>query len=318
MTLRSMGAVTDRSVLLIVNPVSGGKPGSTSPLSDDPKKLEPEALAEGLRSRGLRVRLHVLNERDDPAEIARGVGPDADVVVAGGDGTVGPVAEQLTGDERPLGIVPMGSWNNIARGLGIPLELEPALDVIGRGQVSNVDAGLAWHTENGDEDSPKDARAFFEAGGVGLDAAGFGAVELGERAGWRFAVRAMWRALRRRRSRILIEVDGEVHRRRAPAVTICNGPYHGMGFALVADADPADGLFDIAVFSGMSGVAVVRHFLAVARARPVREPRIEVLRGKRVTVRGAARVMPAHADGRSIGVTPVTFEVQPGALRVFR
>jgi diacylglycerol kinase (ATP) len=310
--------VTDRSVLLIVNLVSGGKPGSTSPLSDDPKKLEPEALAEGLHSRGLEVRLHVLSEKDDPAEIARAAGPDEDVVVAGGDGTVGPVAEALTGEERALGILPMGSWNNIARGLGIPLELEPALEVIGRGHVANVDAGLAWHDEGEGKKPPKDARAFFEAAGVGLDAAGFGAVELGERAGWRFAARAMWRALRRRRTQMLIELDGEVLRRRAPAVTVCIGPYHGLGFALVADADPADGLFDVAVFSGMSELDVVRHFLAVARGRERREPRIEVLRGKRVTVRGARRVLPAHADGRSIGVTPVTFEVQPGALRVFR
>jgi len=313
-----MGLVVDRSVLLIVNPVSGGKPASTTALSDDPTKLKPDALADGLRSRGLRVRIHVLSDRDDPAEVARSAGPDEDVVVAGGDGTVGPVAEVLTGDDRTLGILPMGSWNNIARGLGIPVELEAALDLIGRGEVSKVDAGLAWHAEPGDDAPPEDARAFFEAAGVGLDAAGFGAVELGERAGWRFAAWAAWRALRRRRTRMLIELDGKVLRRRAPAVTVCIGPYHGLGFALVADADPADGLFDIAVFSGMSELDVVRHFLAVARGRERREPRIELLRGKRVTVRGARRVLPAHADGRSIGITPVTFEVQPGALRVFR
>lgn len=308
-----------RSLLLIVNPVSGGKPGSPTPLSDDPKKLEPEALAEGLRSRGLQVRLHVLQEKEDPAEIARGAQPGEDIVVAGGDGTVGPVAEVLTGDDRALGILPIGSWNNIARGAGIPLELEPALDLIGRGQVAQLDAGLAWPPGGDEEDAPpSDAKAFFEAGGVGLDAAGFGAVELGERAGWRFAVRAMWRALRGRRTRMLIDLDGEVLRRRAPAVTICIGPYHGLGFALVADADPADGLFDIAVFSGMSELDVVRHFLRVARGRERHEPRIEVLRGKRVTVRGGRRVLPAHADGKVIGTTPVTFEVQPGGLRVFR
>jgi diacylglycerol kinase (ATP) len=305
-------------VLLIVNPVSGGKPASTTSLSDDPAELEPDALAEGLGSRGLQVRIHVLSEQDNPAEVARGAGPNEEVVVAGGDGTVGPVAEALTGEDRTLGILPMGSWNNIARGLGIPTELEPALDVIGRGEVAQVDAGLAWHIEADDDAPPKDARTFFEAAGVGLDAAGFGAVELGERAGWRFAAWAAWRALRRRRTRMLIELDGKVLRRRAPAVTVCIGPYHGLGFALVADADPADGLFDIAVFSGMSELDVVRHFLAVARGRERREPRIELLRGKRVTVRGARRVLPAHADGRSIGITPVTFEVQPGALRVFR
>jgi diacylglycerol kinase family enzyme len=117
---------------------------------------------------------------------------------------------------------------------------------------------------------------------------------------------------------MLIELDGEVLRRQAPAVTVCIGPYHGLGFALVADADPADGLLDVVIFSRMSGFAVVRHFLRVARGRERHEPRIEVLRGKRITVRGESRVLPAHTDGRSMGVTPVTFEVQPGSLRVFR
>jgi diacylglycerol kinase (ATP) len=306
-----------RPILLIVNPVSGGKPGSTPPLSDDPEALEPSALAGALESRGLQVRLDVLAEGDDPAEIARS-DPDADVVVGGGDGSVGPVAEVLAGTDRVLGILPMGSWNNIAHGLGIPMELEPALEVIARGSTSQVDAGQAWHPTADGARPGDDARTFFEAAGVGLDAAGFGAVELGGRAGWRFALRAMWRALRRRRTRMLIELDGEVMRRRAPAVTVCIGPYHGLGFALVPDADPADGILDVAVFAGMSGPAVVRHFLRVARGRKVHEPRIEVLRGKRITVRGAARVLPAHADGRSIGVTPVSFEVRPGALRVFR
>lgn len=310
--------MTDRALLLIVNPVSGGKPGSTQRLADDPKALEPGALANALRQRGQRVRLHRLSDGDDPAEVARGAEPDEDVVVAGGDGTVGPVAEVLAGGEKALGILALGSWNNIARGIGIPMELEPALDAIARGEVLYVDAGLAWHPTADEEAPPDDARSFFEAAGVGLDAAGFGAVELGGRAGWWFAIRATWRALRRRRTRMVIELDGRELHRRAPAVTVCIGPYHGLGFLLVPDADPADGLFDVAIFTGMSSLEVVRHFLRVARGRERREPRIEVLRGKRVTVRGARQVLPAHADGQSIGSTPVMFEVQRGSLRVFR
>ena len=69
-------------------------------------------------------------------------------------------------------------------------------------------------------------------------------------------------------------------------MTICNGPYHGLGFALVPDANPADGILDVAVFSRMSELDVVRHFLRVARGREVHEPRIELLRGKRITIRG--------------------------------
>ena len=299
-------------MLLIVNPVSGGKPGSTPALSDDPEALKPAALAKALEARGLQVRLHELSEGDDAAEIARGAAEE-DVVVAGGDGTVGAVAAELNGGERTLGILPMGSFNNIAHGLGIPMELEPALDVIGQGKVAHVDAGLASHPDGDAETHP-----FFEAAGVGLDAAGFGAVELGKRAGLWFEIRAMWRALRRRRSRMVIDLDGKQLSTRAPAVTVCIGPYLGLGFALVPDADPADGLLDVAIFSGMSQFDVVRHFVAVARGRVRREPRLEVLRGKKITIRGARRVLPAHADGVVIGVTPVTFEVQPGSLRVFR
>ena len=117
---------------------------------------------------------------------------------------------------------------------------------------------------------------------------------------------------------MLLELDGRRLYTRAPAVTVCNGPYHGLGFALVPDADPTDGLLHIAVFSGMSQVDVVRHFLSVARGRERRDPRLKVLTGRRVTIRGSRQVLAAHADGKSIGVTPVTFEVQPGRLRVFR
>ena len=307
-----------RPLLLIVNPVSGGKPGSTPPLADEPSALEPEALAHALEERGLSVRLHVLIEDEDPAEVVRGAAADEDIVVGGGDGTIGPVADVLAGGEAALGILAMGSWNNIAHGLGIPTDLAPALDVIGRGEIARVDVGLAWHSGAGDEAPPSDARSFFEAAGVGLDAAGFGAFELRDRAGWLVGFRALWRALRRRRTGMVIDLDGRQLRTRAPAVTVCNGPYFGLGFALVADADPADGLLDVAIFSGMSRLDVIRHFLAVMRGRERREPRIEVLRGRRVTIRGARRVLLAHADGRSLGATPVTFEVQPGRLRVFR
>src|SRR5574338_553671 len=121
-----------RPILLLANPASGGKPGAPPPLSDDPEALEPDALAAALVARGLRVTLHVLAESDDPAELARAaVREGRDVVVAGGDGTVGPVAEALCNqEEATLGVLGLGSWNNIAHGFGLPSTLEEALDVI--------------------------------------------------------------------------------------------------------------------------------------------------------------------------------------------
>lgn len=302
-----------RPIMLLVNPSAGGKPGSGPGLADDPALLTADALRGALERRGLEVSHRELAEDDDLIELARHAADTGhDVVVAGGDGTVSQAATALIQHpEATLGILAMGSFNNMARGFGIPTTLEPALDVIGVGDASEVDAGWVVREED-------DGRPFFEAAGVGLDAIGFLAVELAEKRGWLRAARAMWRGMRMRRTPMRITIDGRTYRTGSPAVTVSNGPYHGMGFAISADADPTDGLLDVAVFGGMGRWEVLRHFLSVARRRRRREPRIVGYRARRITIEGGRRALPAHADGVSIGATPVSFEVRPRALRLFR
>jgi diacylglycerol kinase (ATP) len=302
-----------RPILLLVNPVAGGKPGSGPDLDPDPERLTPPALARALTDRGLDVELHELAETDDAGELARDAADERDVVVAGGDGTVAVVAAALTGHPTAtLGILALGSFNNVARGYGVPVTLDPAVDVIAAGRSSSVDTG--WVARDSGE-----GRSFFEAAGVGLDAVGFIAVEIAGRRGWWRAARAVWRGLRLRRTPMRITLDhGAPRSTGSPAVVVSNGPFHGMGFAVAPDADPADGMLDVTVFGGMSRWEVLAHFIAVARRRPRREPRVTTARVRRVTIEGARRALPAHADGVSIGVTPVTLEVRPASLRLFR
>lgn len=299
--------------MLLVNPVAGGKPGSGPSLSDDPAVLTADALRQALADRGLEVSHRELAEGDDLAGLAtHAANTGHDVVVAGGDGTVSIAAAALVGHESAsLGILAMGSFNNMARGFEIPVTLDEALDVIATGKVGEMDAG--WVIRDDDEGRP-----FFEAAGIGVDAIGFLAVEVAERRGWWRAARSLVRGMRLRKTPMRITLDGTTYRTGSPAVTVSNGPFHGAGFALSTDADPTDGLFEVAVFHGMTRLEVIRHFLAVARRKERREPRIGQYRAARVTIEGIRRALPAHADGVSIGVTPVTFEVRPGALRVFR
>ncbi|MGI8828746.1 MAG: diacylglycerol/lipid kinase family protein [Candidatus Limnocylindria bacterium] len=305
--------MTRPPILLLVNPTAGGKPGSGPGLADDPALLTADALRGALQRRGLEVSYRELAEGDDLAELARHAADTGhDVVVAGGDGTVSAAAAALVGHaSATLGILAMGSFNNMARGFGVPVTLEEALDVIGAGNAIQVDAG--WVVRDGEEGRP-----FFEAAGVGVDALGFRAVELAERRGWWRAFRGLLRGMRRRRTPMRITIDGTAYRTGSPAVTVSNGPYHGMGFALAGHADPNDGLFNIDVFRGMTRFDVMRYFMAVARRRPRKEPKISSYQGRRVMIEGTRRALPAHADGTSIGFTPVTFEVRPQALRIFR
>lgn len=304
--------MTRRPILLIVNPASGGKPGSGPGLSEDRALLTADALAASLAERGLQVTHRNLAEGDDVAELAHhAAGTGHDVVVVGGDGTVSLAAAALLDHpDATLGILAAGSFNNIAHGFGVPTTLPEALETIVTGTPTQVDAGWVVREDGG--------RPFFEAAGVGLDAVGFLAVEVLERRGlWR-AVRAAMRGLSRRRTPMRITLDGVTYRTGSPTVTVSNGPYHGMGFAVSADADPTDGLLDVAIFRGMTRFDVLRHLLTVARHRPRREPRIDARRAARITVEGMRRALPAHADGVTIGFTPVTFEVRPRALRIFR
>ena len=304
--------MTRRPILLLVNPTAGGKPGSGPPLIDDPDRLRPDALASALRDRGLDIELRELADDDDAGAVGRRAADNGqDVVVGGGDGTVSAVAAALLGHaDATLGILALGSFNNIARGFGIPDTLDAALDVIDNARSGSVDCGWVVRDDGG--------TPFFEAAGVGLEAIGFLAVELAERRGWWRALRGLWRGLRKRRTPMRVTLDGRARRTGSPAVTVSNGPYHGLGFAVSADADPTDGLLDVAVFRGMSRWEVLRHFLAVAGRRQRLEPRIAAYRARRVTVEGMRGALPAHADGVGIGSTPVTFEVRPAALRLFR
>lgn len=122
-----------RSIVLVRSPKAG-------------RSAKGAAALTALSDRGVDVR-EVLDVStfDQRAPLGRAWsdrGYDA-AVAAGGDGTIGAVASQLCGSELPLGILPLGTSNDTARSLGIPLVLERAADVIAHGTPSSVDAGMA-------------------------------------------------------------------------------------------------------------------------------------------------------------------------------
>lgn len=111
-------------VEVIVN-AGSGTPG---------KETAAARASEYLASHGIDVRVHLIrNPHELPATVARAAAGDADVVVAGGgDGTIATVAGGLIDTSKVLGLLPLGTFNYFARRVGVPLDLEGALDVIAR------------------------------------------------------------------------------------------------------------------------------------------------------------------------------------------
>jgi diacylglycerol kinase (ATP) len=225
------------------------------------------------------------------------------VVAAGGDGTVGLIATQLLGSSTALALLPLGSVMNIARSLGIPRELDAAADAIATGAVRTIDVGEAR------------GRPFFEAGSVGMNAAIFKAAQAFDGGDWSAIARTIWTAIRYRPARMSIDLDDETIRTRALMVTVSNGPYTGPGMTVAPEARLDDGRFDVSVFRHFSKARLLRHLVSIAFGRYQYSPHVEVHRSRFVRIEGA-RPLPARADSRDLGTTPVEFTTRPGALRV--
>jgi diacylglycerol kinase (ATP) len=224
-------------------------------------------------------------------------------IVAGGDGTVQPVARVLAGTDVVLGILPFGTHMNVAHGLDIPLEPIEAARVIARGNVHRADGGVVH------------GRLFFEIAGVGLDAELFGAARNAERGRWRKALGRVWRYATHGTHRVTITVDGATHAHAVMQILVLNSPYYGWSLPLLPDASMEDGLLDVAVFPRMGRLALIGVLVALARGvalpqRPVR------YRGARIAMTSAAK-LTVHADGKIVGPLPAEFVCQPGILRVF-
>lgn len=230
------------------------------------------------------------------------------IIAAGGDGTVGLVAEGLLDSRTALAILPLGSVMNVARALDIPRHLEAAAALIAGSGISAIDAGEAVAA---------DGRRvpFLEAGSIGMNAAMFREAQRFDDGEWASILRTVWVALRYRPARMRLELDEGLVRTRALMVTVSIGPYTGAGMTVAPDARLDDGRFDIRVFRGFSKWELLRHLASIAFGRRRYAPHISTYRSAAVRI-SSKHPLPVRADGIDLGTTPVAFRTLPGALRV--
>ena len=219
------------------------------------------------------------------------------VLVCGGDGTVRTVCAELAGTGVPVGVVPAGTGNLLARNLGIPLYLRAAIDVALNGQDRAID--LVSVSGDGIEHD----QHFMVMAGMGFDAAIMeGASEqIKARVGWLAYVVSGLRNLMFPAVRLEVSIDDEPFtKHRARTVVIGNVGYLQAGIPLLPDASIDDGVLDVVLLSPRAFLSWLPLAFRVMSKGKRTDSSLDRMTGHRVTVR-AAHDTPRQLDGDSIG-----------------
>ncbi|HEX6269300.1 MAG TPA: diacylglycerol kinase family protein [Anaerolineales bacterium] len=255
-------------------------------------------------------------------ELAKQAGEQGyDMVVAmGGDGTVHEVVNglmQIHEDKRPiLGVVPVGSGNDFAHGIGIPRKSDEALLHALAGEPSTVDLGLMTD-ENG-------RKEYFD-NTLGI---GFGAVvtirahRLPLLRGFIMYLTSVIQTIILDHNPITMQIETDDQRWEQSVIylVLCNGPREGGGFLIAPEARIDDGILNYAMITNVSRPMMFRIVPEVMKGTHGRFKQVRMGTCKRFTL-SANRSLYIHADGEiysgpGTDLRGVSFEILPNALSV--
>ena len=238
------------------------------------------------------------------------------LVVVGGDGSVNEVVNGIAGsDEIEIAVVPRGTGWDFARTFGIPRDLDAAVEVALTGDVRTIDLGtVSFRTWAGAEGLAHFANvASAGISGAIAQRANDTSKALGGKISYYWAtlsVFARWQT-----GEMRVSVDDEIRGGKMIDTLVANGRYLGGGMMLLPEAEPDDGLFDVLLIGDVTKRDLLFTLPKSYRGKHLPHPRLEVLRGRVVTV-DADEPLPIEIDGEQPGTTPARFEIVPGALRV--
>jgi YegS/Rv2252/BmrU family lipid kinase len=282
--------------LLLVNPSAGG--GKARELIAE--------LESGMRERGLEYRL-VLTEGIEHgcSEALAGAEAGETPVVMSGDGLIGQVGGALANTGTPMGILPGGRGNDLARVLGIPKELPGALDVLAGGHEREIDVGVV----NG--------KRF-----LGLVSCGFDsdANRIANETKWIkgnlvYVFAALKALVQWQPATFTIDIDGDRKEITGYTVAAANNKAYGGGMYAAPDAELDDGLLDVGACGNVSKLTFLRGMGKIFKGEHRKILQVQEWRAAEARL-DADRPFECYADGDPIATLPVTVSLLPRALRV--
>jgi diacylglycerol kinase (ATP) len=294
--------MTNRRAVLIANPKTGRYESRRTPIGE---------LSEQLKSLGVDVEVRMTTAPGDATAIAFKAAHNgtADVIVAGGDGTINEAIQGMAGTRARLGVIPRGTANVLARELGLPLDPTKAAELIAGGQSRTIHFGVAI------DEASNTKRYFLLMAGIGLDASVVRRVQpglkkvLGKGAFWISGLShlASWSP-----HPFSLEINGE--RYNATFAAIGNAARYGGDLSITPRARLDQPEFEICIIETFSRFRYL-HLLSQAMRSGLSQNRegVRFLQARSLQAIGDA---PVQVDGEVIGQLPMRFEIAPHSLEV--
>lgn len=228
------------------------------------------------------------------------------VIIAGGDGTLNGAAETLIRSTLTLGILPLGTANDLARTLGIPPDLAGAVRVITENRIHRIDVGRV----NG--------KHFFNVASLGLSVRMAQQLDVETKRRWGVFGYALnlWRTFQAHRAfRAEVCCDGRTMRLRAIQISAGNGRHYGGGMTIAADAAIDDGVLDLVSLAPQGFWSLIINLPTLRWGWHGNGRRVWHWRCRELEIR-TARPIPINTDGEVTTHTPAKIEVIPRAIPV--
>jgi len=243
------------------------------------------------------------------------------LVAAGGDGTVHEVVNGMMQDGRPLaadavlGVVAAGSGSDFVRSFGLPGDAVQAARHLAGDRVRPIDVGTVTFTDG----AASVTRCFVNVAEAGLGGAvvarAAGLMGIGRFLGGARYACAFWLTLPGfRPATVRLDADGQAYQWRAFNVVVANCRFYGGGMQISPKSQPDDGALDVLVMTGPKSDSFTT-LPKVYRGTHLPHRNIAELPARRLLVE-ADPPFPVEADGESLGTTPASFGIIPGAIRL--
>ncbi|MFM2062046.1 MAG: hypothetical protein RLZZ507_1716 [Cyanobacteriota bacterium] len=228
------------------------------------------------------------------------------VIVGGGDGTLNAAVDAIVDTQLPLGILPLGTANDLARTLGIPNSLPEACQIISAGNLRRIDLGWV----NG--------KYFFNVASLGLSVNITQQLTREVKRRWGIfayaatALQVIWKS---RPFRAEIRTKDQSFRVKTVQIAVGNGRYYGGGMAVFHDATIDDQRLDLYSLEISHWWQIIPLLPAMRQGRHIHWRGVRAIQGQELEVY-TRKPYPINTDGEITTCTPAVFRVMPRAIGV--